>query len=649
MASDGSDPDAEYALSKILQMGTVAEYQNESNPKTLEEAFSVALVAEARFTNQQLWELLRSYPLTSGEAFFRARITEARFEDENNQAVDTNVGDQEDLLAFMHLEGIHSDNSTSSHVLNANENNESYINDRHGNLNEMLHDLDANDGEINQEDLPTIVLRKQRRQCLKQPGNDLDVYLSPLINDMKTLWKPGVEMYDAYMKEKFHLHAMIFCTINDVLAYGNLSGYNTKGKQACPICEDETSSRWLDNCKKTVFMGHRRSLPSNHPYRGMSSEFDVHTEYGRVRTRFSGDIALSRVSNLNTVFGKGKGRQIEQGTWKKKSIFGSWNTGRIWKYDIVLTLWHMNKEVCDSLLGLLLNIPRKTKDGINARKDMVSWGIRLELSPVENDKKCTYLPPAYYTMSKAEKTQFRKSNAIRTPNAIRGLYELLESQGALLPPIPTSWPQMVEQPMSSHSLTTEPAEPKQTQEDRIKERLDRVKYRPRSIQGFVKRFTNCKNISIVAPLEMYDGPWREWIEYEAILDLHIEGKIDITFIHWWTMHLYSKAKRLPDNKCTFLNPHLITSSQCRSKENEVIEHIMDTKRLNPGKDIYMAPYMQGDSHWVLMVLCPNSRKGYIVDSYEYEKKNENSALDTKFDWTMVKVFIQSEDGNAATI
>ncbi|GKE48284.1 hypothetical protein Tco_1479542 [Tanacetum coccineum] len=40
--------------------------------------------------------MLRSYHLTSGEAFFRARITEARFEDENNQAVDTNVGDKED-------------------------------------------------------------------------------------------------------------------------------------------------------------------------------------------------------------------------------------------------------------------------------------------------------------------------------------------------------------------------------------------------------------------------------------------------------------------------------------------------------------------------------------------------------------------------
>ncbi|GJR94153.1 RNA-directed DNA polymerase, eukaryota, reverse transcriptase zinc-binding domain protein [Tanacetum coccineum] len=64
-----------------------------SNPATLDEAFSLARAAEARFTNQQLWELLRSYPLTLGEAFFRARIIEARFEDENNQAIDTNIGD----------------------------------------------------------------------------------------------------------------------------------------------------------------------------------------------------------------------------------------------------------------------------------------------------------------------------------------------------------------------------------------------------------------------------------------------------------------------------------------------------------------------------------------------------------------------------
>ncbi|GJZ57347.1 protein FAR1-related sequence 5 [Tanacetum coccineum] len=67
-----------------------------SNPKTLDEAFSLDLAAEARFTDLQLLEFSRSYPLTLGEAFFRTRITEAHCEDKNNQAVDANVGDQEE-------------------------------------------------------------------------------------------------------------------------------------------------------------------------------------------------------------------------------------------------------------------------------------------------------------------------------------------------------------------------------------------------------------------------------------------------------------------------------------------------------------------------------------------------------------------------
>ena len=31
----------------------------------------------------------------------------------------------------------------------------------------------------------------------KQPGNDIDVYLAPLIEDFKTLWEEGVDVFDA--------------------------------------------------------------------------------------------------------------------------------------------------------------------------------------------------------------------------------------------------------------------------------------------------------------------------------------------------------------------------------------------------------------------------------------------------------------------
>nr|GEZ13515.1 hypothetical protein [Tanacetum cinerariifolium] len=67
---------------------------------------------------------------------------------------------------------------------------------------------------------------------------------------------------------------------------------------------------------------------------------------------------------------------------------------------------HIEKNVCESLLGLLLNIPGKTKDEVNARKDMLAMGIRSELAPQETNEKKIYLPPACYTLSKAEKTSF---------------------------------------------------------------------------------------------------------------------------------------------------------------------------------------------------------------------------------------------------
>nr|XP_043625559.1 uncharacterized protein LOC122596982 [Erigeron canadensis] len=114
----------------------------------------------------------------------------------------------------------------------------------------------------------------------KQPGNEIDVYFSPLTDDLKTLWSPGFVVHDGYMNENFRLRAMVFCTISDFPAYGNLSGYGTKGSKACPICHDNTCSRWLKYCKKTVYMGHRRSLPPDHPYRNMGNLFDGYSEYG---------------------------------------------------------------------------------------------------------------------------------------------------------------------------------------------------------------------------------------------------------------------------------------------------------------------------------------------------------------------------------
>jgi len=53
---------------------------------------------------------------------------------------------------------------------------------------------------------------------------------------------------------------------------------------------------------------------------------------------------------------------------------------------------HFEKNVCDSLIGTLLNIIGKTKDGLNARLDLIEMNIQGELAPIEVGKR-TYLPP----------------------------------------------------------------------------------------------------------------------------------------------------------------------------------------------------------------------------------------------------------------
>ncbi|GKA74835.1 hypothetical protein Tco_0781213 [Tanacetum coccineum] len=239
----------------------------------------------------------------------------------------------------------------------------------------------------------------------KQPGNDIDVYLRPLIDDMIDLWETSVDIYDAHKKERFQLFAMIYCTINDFLAYGNLSGYGTKGEKACPVCEKNTHSQWLTNCRKRIYMGHRRSLDRYHPYRKKKKLFDGTIEDRSMAEPMDGYAAFSQVADLNITFGK-KVKAPPKRIWKKRSIF--WEL-KYWTHLRVrhcLDVMHIEKNVCESLLGLLLNIPGKTKDGVNARKDMVKMGIRNELAPQVTNGTKMYLPPACYTLSKAEKTSF---------------------------------------------------------------------------------------------------------------------------------------------------------------------------------------------------------------------------------------------------
>ncbi|XP_058195233.1 uncharacterized protein LOC131311699 [Rhododendron vialii] len=241
-----------------------------------------------------------------------------------------------------------------------------------------------------------------------QPGNDIDVFLEPLIDDLKSLWKEGVEAYDAYKQQHFRLRAVLLWTINDLPAFGNLSGCTVKGYYACPICGEGTCSCRLKHGKKNSYEGHRKFLPRYHPYRKQKKAFNGEQEFGEPPLPLSGEEVLREVEGIKTIWGKAsKKRSSKVGTkcWKKKSIFF---TLEYWVFLYIrhcLDVMHIEKNVLESIIGTLLQIQGKTKDGINARLDLLERGLRQELAPQIGAKR-TYLPPACYTLSREEKIRF---------------------------------------------------------------------------------------------------------------------------------------------------------------------------------------------------------------------------------------------------
>ena len=59
----------------------------------------------------------------------------------------------------------------------------------------------------------------------KQPDNDINVYLRPLVEELLQMWNgKGVRAWDEDKQEEFDLKALLFVTITDWPALSNLSG-----------------------------------------------------------------------------------------------------------------------------------------------------------------------------------------------------------------------------------------------------------------------------------------------------------------------------------------------------------------------------------------------------------------------------------------
>jgi hypothetical protein len=93
---------------------------------------------------------------------------------------------------------------------------------------------------------------------LRQPGNDIDVYLRPLVDELLLLWnRPSVRVWDEHKKEHFDLRALLFITIIDWPPLSILLGQTNRGYNACTHCFDDIDSIYLKKCQKFMYLGHR--------------------------------------------------------------------------------------------------------------------------------------------------------------------------------------------------------------------------------------------------------------------------------------------------------------------------------------------------------------------------------------------------------
>ncbi|XP_071676770.1 uncharacterized protein [Lolium perenne] len=268
----------------------------------------------------------------------------------------------------------------------------------------------------------------------KQPGNDIDVYLRPLVDELLQLWgRPGVRVWDEHKEEEFDLRALLFVTINDWPALSNLSGLSNKGYNACTHCLHETESVHLPNCKKNVYLGHRRFLPKGHPVRKKGKHYNGKADHRPKPAEHTGAEVFDMVKGLKVIFGKGPGGQsVPKGAdghvamWKKKSIFWELEYWKVLEVRSAIDVMHVTKNICVNILSFL-GVYGKSNDTKEARQDQQSLKDPDDRHPER------FQGRASYALTKEEKVIFFEClSSMKVPSGfssnIKGIINMAEKK-----------------------------------------------------------------------------------------------------------------------------------------------------------------------------------------------------------------------------
>ena len=130
---------------------------------------------------------------------------------------------------------------------------------------------------------PSLCMKKEFNMLVmlisgpKSPGKCLNMFMRPMIEELKMLWETGVPTWDRYGEEAFNMRAAVMWTISDFPGLGMLGGIQTKGYKACPICLDDIDA--VHSNGRMSYQGARRWLPLDHHYRTRPEAFNGKQEF----------------------------------------------------------------------------------------------------------------------------------------------------------------------------------------------------------------------------------------------------------------------------------------------------------------------------------------------------------------------------------
>ncbi|XP_021775494.1 uncharacterized protein LOC110739336 [Chenopodium quinoa] len=243
---------------------------------------------------------------------------------------------------------------------------------------------------------------------LKNPKGNLDVYMQPLIEELKHLWEVGAHTYDISMNQNFNLRAAILWTVSDFPAYGMLSGWATSSKKACPYCMEKSKAFWLEHgCKVSWFDCHRQFLSTDHPFRNSRNAFCKNkVEKGTPPHIRSGEELWECVKDLPRATDGPESLQRlkkENKGWFKQSIL--WELP-YWKHLLIrhnLDVMHIENNFFDQLIHTVMDVKKHTCDTPSARNDIAKYCKRPQLHLQEDDRGKEFMPRAPFALDKAQR------------------------------------------------------------------------------------------------------------------------------------------------------------------------------------------------------------------------------------------------------